>query len=94
MTTNNNLRYTVDFYPASVEEESDPDPSFHAEGMSLGTIYADLAEHVGSLAVIAVYLDRCDETDETRYTIHRLADPQGPSLGVAYVATEELTPGA
>lgn len=88
MTTNNNLRFFLDFYPASAEEESDSGPTFHAEGFTAGDVYRDLAAALGVDSVTPTFIDRDNETDESRYLVTDAAT--GDKLGVVFIATEEI----
>lgn len=87
MTTNTNLRYTIEFFSPATAEDGDDDAAFTGTSYVLANLYDDLAAYLGVLAVAATYID--GEGDDMRYNVTSVAFP-AVSLGVVYVSTNEV----
>lgn len=88
MTTNTNLRYTIEFFSAATAEDGDDDAAFTGTSYVLANLYEDLASALGLLAIHVVYLD--GEGDDMRYNVFNFTDTaMTTSLGVVYVTTKE-----
>lgn len=87
MTTNTNLRYTIEFFSAATAEDGDDDAAFTGTSYVLANLYDDLAAALRVPAITATYID--GEGDDMRYNVTATTDP-ATSLGVVYIYTKEV----